>query len=697
MYNNNNNKIIKSFLFLVFVCVLLTTNTKDVNAISEYEFKTHLLDEYRGFFTKNGEFKSLKTGKNINLSTFSENKDFYYGNSNDVKGNTKIHGIYTSIGLTSYEDSFPNRKTPYSVCTTGDIKNRNYILKPFKNKASINNSKYKPKHEEFNNPLLLQKYFIASNKYYSLQKTKDVKREWLENLNDPYAEDDEYDLKQSYFKSLGCFTRSDNNNQWDSISATKKDDIIHLIQVPTDYSHGVAIVFHKVYNQKGVYLGDYFDQFYIDPLLGDNFKATTLNVNEVSSNNYEIHFEVTNASNRYVNTNQALTSLITIEIGGHKQSFEISEHGVEWEKGEKKISYFGTIELPPSTPENTKMKVTANFNNNKIFDEKNYLDNIISSEIKTSSYPICTVSGGTENKDYSVRVCDSWVTNHKGNTVCASTVCDKRTINLSHDAKVKYNDSKQTLLGVWSRNTKGHTEMTNVPKAYNADIEKEEYFIEINNHVISELKVDPFRRILRAGRSLEMYSLLEIELSIMSFEGLTDIEARKNNFITHLEDTLKSKGVDLGDGKVTNNNKKDSVKAQLDELRKKKETSTPMATETFGETSCTVIERYTKKYKIFIPIKTKNEGGISTTNQGTFVEDVTYKVQDAISLFYTNINTMNGLHALEFEADVDGSKIGQGVNQVFCKSTPERFGIQGNIYDDIRTIDVNDEDDDWDF
>lgn len=722
----NFRRILLFVFTMVVVFFTFTLNINNANAIGKEELKSHLEENYRGFFMEGGVFQTRYSGIPLNLGSFQNDRDVFYGNSGSVTGNNKIRGVAVASGYTFYDDWYPNRYTPYTFCTTGNIKFRNYYSHPYNQKSKLGGHIYFPNADDYNNVLKLQDYFKRSGKILSISQVQEIKNKWLRKLNDQYGEDDPSDKTQQYYKNIkrGCFTRSTKgNNHFEEMSIARLNEVIHIVQPPTEYTNGLAVIFHI--NSVGSTM---YDQHYIDPLIDeDDFEATNLRLDETSPGVFDIYFSVKNKSGKELDTGWDLQTYISVSLNGQfLGDYAVSGHGIEWSEGQEKEGYFGQIILPVS--EGDVLKVVAEFNHGDAqperYEERTYNNNRLEITNIPEVAPTCLVSGGSESATYYNLVCAEWGTNSEGKSVCTKRVCSGNSISLNHSAKADYDSSRQTLLGVWSRNTKGHIGMTNVPKAYDAVLEygNENYKVELDIAVLKEMGVNPVRRVIRSGRSLQLYSVLELELTAMEFEfsdaprSDADIKAaldvRKDSFINHLLDTLKVQGVNFGSEKVLNQigergkGKYDSARDNPNAAKPYSEKIIkPLTHNSYGSKTCAAradggptVKRHQQTYSFIIPMMSENELMDGITSQGNFANDINYKVKNGLAEFYTNVNTMNGLHGLQFESDMDGSKIGPGVSQMFCESKPEIFGVQGNMFDDVRSEEVdNEHDGDWDW
>jgi hypothetical protein len=663
------------------------------------EFLTWVDTDYPGLF-KRTQY-SFKTNRSYSLNTSRYNADrlIFYGDEGDVSGiigkpNDVVNGIYRFMGITNdLKYAFSNSDFKFDHGTDGNIKGRKYYTSIYNNRAGVKNNSFKPYKNDWNRPFDIWTAFNFMGKSMNIADATKLHNEWYDSI------DDKYDRDHATYRtnSGGFWIERSTDNEFMKFSSAKRKSILFIIQPPTEYSAGTAAEWHQV--RVGGATRHFYDIFHINAMaLGqDNFKATKLDVKEISDGTYEVYFTVNNSSGKDVDTLADIRTSMSIQMGG--STFPIpdsTDFGSVWIKGQTKRVYMFVFSVDPSTPSNTPITVNANFNYDQAFPEKTYSDNSLSRTVLTAPNPTCSVGGVGESKSYQIRQSDYYYDSN--GDIQWYSWCESRTAFLSHSAKVMYDNTRQTLLGTWSLNSKGHDAMDNeVPDAKKADFGNDKFNIKITNHGIPGI-TDP-KRVIRAGRDVMMHSTMVVDLSIMSFDSYGDVNSRKDAFINHLISTLKSEGVDVGSGVIVNNKDNSKIKAQLDPLRSikvKKDKTNPI--EYFGSSSCLRIQRYSKEFTIEIPIATKNEGGIQQTAQGDFKEDPTYKVKNALTSFYTSINSLDGVKGIRLMGELDSSKLdGNLGTSMYCNSRSEKFGIQGNIYDDIRADETDKHDDDWDF
>ncbi|KZR59333.1 hypothetical protein [Bacillus badius] len=702
-------------LFTLFLCFLSLPNLTSAETIEEkpVNIKSFLRGEYSGWFNQNSSFSSYssisKKRYEMNLSKYEEESHVYFGNPSIVTQatkedtNDKKGSRYRFLGVSLQgEVPYPDAMFPDDKKTTGDVKGRKYFANPMQRRDSIKNASYRPYVNDWNDIDSIRARFLLAGKIYTSEQVNEIWNMWLANIDDKYSRNqDHWSYKNPNWKKRGT------ENQFSEMSAAKRKQISYIVQPPTEYTHGLVSTWYEISSGR-----HYYDNFSIVPLNWtipdselDNFKAMDLDVKEVVEGHFEIFFTVKNTSDKPLDTNFALPTELQIQVDDNAPFILYSaEHGIEWKPKETKKALLASFQLPYNIAD--KVQVTAKFNpfEKLDFEEATYKDNSLTEVVAAPEAKICKIAGSGETKNYSVRVCNSWgYDSETGSYYCSSTICEQRSVTLYQEAELEFDKEKQTLLGVWSRNSKGHNSL-NVPFAFGAEPSKEEFEIEIKNHNV--VGVDKLKRVIRAGRSVQMYGTMNVKMKIMSFNGANEIEAKKNAFLNELTHSLQVHGVDFGSKAVKNNNGNSITKGIVDKDRTKQGDylsiqKSDIVKTNYGDSSCTRITRYEQEFEIVIPIKTFNESGKQLTAQGDFVNDVSYNVKNAIADFYTNINTRNGIHGLKFTAKMDGKKIDNSFNtQKVCESRSEKFGIQGNIYDDVRSEDVSDllpKDNEWDY
>lgn len=706
-------KIVSKNLFTVlcillvgFSCFLFGSKLEKVSAATvvvpemaapkdPYEFRRFAKVYYKGLYPDSISNLSGRT-VNINPLYYDTDKIMFYGGIDAVGlftdlTNDKVRGVSRYIGITPDTFyAFPNYDFKFDYGTTGEVLARSYVENLYANRNSVKNNSFKPYTNSYNDIAGIQSSFgYFRDILLEDSEARQIRQDWVDSIDDKYA----YDHDVYRANSGGYFKRTNTGNEFMDMTASERYGRIFIAVPPTEYSSGLGVAFHDVGNR------NFYDGYNLDPLIKDNFRATKLEIKEVGDGVYEVYFSVKNEHGRNVDTQIDIETLIDIEIGGVKVPIEPldinTDFGSVWKKDEVKksliIPAIDTYELAPNTP----IKVTANFNHLREgqYLEKSYSDNKLSTTVYTAANPTCGIGGTGSYKEYQIRQ------SYCSGDSCYS-YCSSRYAYLSHSAKLEYDNTKQTLLGTWSKNSKGHKDMeSSVPDAKDALISDTEFKLTtVKDHKVPG--INKLKRVIRAGRDVMMHSTMELDLKITSFDSFSDVDKRKDAFVDHLIDSLESKGVNVDSGVVKNFENKGKAKAKVDPLRNIKVLEEKkLGVESFGDSSCLVIKRYTKTYKIRIPIATSNEGGIQKTSQGDFSLSPTYKIKDAVTSFYTDINNINGIKGIRLTGELDGTKLDPSLSsKKYCDSRTEKFGIQGNIYDDIISEDVkNDTDNDWDF
>lgn len=101
---------------------------------------------------------------------------------------------------------------------------------------------------------------------------------------------------------------------------------------------------------------------------------------------------------------------------------------------------------------------------------------------------------------------------------------------------------------------------------------------------------------------------------------------------------------------------------------------------------------YTATKEFFVPLATKNVGGKQVTKNGDYAAKKDYSVTDDKYTLFTSIDNPDGIYDIFFRNYVD-PKIFEGVSgaEEYCDTISEKVIIQGNLYDDVRTVDVTPE------
>lgn len=708
-------KKIHFILLIIFSLVILDLiNEIQVEAKSSSEIRDFLKEEYNGFYNIGNDFKtySVKSGKYYNLNESSLNNALlYYGTPQMVTEATYVDSNtyypswknYRYLGVTvDGIIPFAHNNMPEDYDTSGDTATRRYVDYPYKSSTVVNNS-FKPKANTWNHAHKVQVKFLESGKFYSVSEAEGIINLWLEFIDDHYARNHDY-----YRSHSSAWIERSTDNEWLKMTAEKRRRVAYITQPPTEETYGSMIEWHQFWNgSKYTNSKHLYDVFDILPLSWskDNFTATKIEGVQIGDT-LNLYFTVKNNSLNEVDTNFALPTSVTVHVDGIEfGTYQVEEHGIEWEKGESKTAFIGSIEMF-DIDSKTPISVTAKFNPNEKedFEERIYSDNSLTKVFyKKTTADKCNINGSGEEGVYSVRVCNGWSCDEDG-CWCSSTTCENRYVNLQHNVDLTFSESRQELHGMWSSNSKGHNlYQTKVPTATKSDVVNEKWKQKINHSIPT---VDKLKRVIRAGRGLEMYGTMEIEMTIQSFIGESDLNSKRDKFVNDIIKELENNGVKVDNSTVSNHKGNKSVQAQIDGDRIKigdyyiEYKEEKMTKQILGDNTCTRITIFTKKYKFTIPVKSKNEGGEQTTYHGDIKDKKTYSVGEGITTFFTNVNTMNGIHGINFSTTLKGKSFDSSFNkEKYCKSKIEKFAIQGNIYDDVRADDVTDKigEQNWDF
>ncbi|MFZ3577447.1 Athe_2463 domain-containing protein [Virgibacillus sp. DJP39] len=716
------------FVFLLYLFFIITnTFSGNVSAETKVIQTPKTVEEYN-VFLKNSIWEGIyisgrgipeiydpktRSYKKLNTSRLFTTGEVFFGDHNDVSDNDYVGGEYRFLGLDFFGNPFPNRSFPADYSTSGNPIIRDYVLNPYENRNILDNS-YVPLSDVFNNSQKLKMLFMFSGVIFSTNQSQTMIDNWNLSFDDVYARNQElYSYNNPNWRERG------NENQLLQIPFDKLKKINNISIPSTTFSKGQMATWHYTNTAGGIL----YDIFPINKLyllnVGNNLTAKKLDVIEVVDGNYEVYMEVKNTSKSEINTNVPLPTRLKIKIGNDISIIETESFGDEWEYKETKRRYLAKFKVKELISPNTKITVSAMFNPNKDndFKEITYDDNQISKSVYTPSNNFCNVSGSGESERYAIKTCTSW--DSEGN--CIYKGYTYHSISLLHSAKVDFNKSKQYLLGGWTRYG-NHTSDShnNVPKATGTNILEDKWNVSLINipnsqlkkygvsrdmiESLSELNVskDEVKRLLRAGRSLELYGTMKVDLKIMSFSGESDINKRKKKFMKELIESLKTEGVKVSEGVVEDFEGNSKVKARVDKERTNNgdyitSSESKVRKTTFG--TYREVNRYEKEFSFIIPIESVNEGGKQETDQGNLGSD--YEVGNALNSFYTNVKNKNGLYGLSLSAFLNGKNIDSELNKnKVCYSIPEKFKIDGNIYDDVGTEDIDvdkDFDDDWDF
>lgn len=716
------------------------------------DLKIQLKRDHNGWLD---EFVMAPGRKRLNLAGthYKSKGTVHYGKVGDVKGvtgqsNDKKGGMYRFFGISADGLSpITNEEFPDDLATSGSTGGRNYVSEPWKKGQLTQN--YRMGGGRYNTIVEIQNMFQqSSGKVLTTSQARAKLDGWLDGVVDKYA------YRHGFWKkNSSSFNRTDKRDHFRLMTPQKRRSVIYISMPPTNYTNGHVNTIHTC---GGSVSGYCYDTYHIlalaDPdrpggsiaeVTSPDFKAEKLEHTKINTYTYELNFTAKNISGSSVSN--SVPTKFQYKVGnGSWVTQEGVYHGMDWKVNKSNKGLLGNIQIPIGTRAGTKVEVRAEINpvekgkNKRYITEETVNNNTIKKTFYTGETSVCNAGGVGTSKKYGISVCNDWVKGEDGNYSCGSKVCQYTNYSLNNLAEADYKTSKQTLVGAWSR-TGDHNNVTEgTPHVEGANVGKDHFDYSFKNgklNGISDLESyglssrlvestgdlgitkKQLRKVIRAGRAVEMYSTIEVNLSMTSFTGNADLESKKNAFMGELVDTLENKGVNVTSGVLKNHKGDSKVVAKLDKDRRettyggvKYQFSNksegymykkvgPTKKVSYGEDACARVDVFTKTYKFVIPVTTHNIGGDQVTDQGEFGDD--YEVGDGKDSFYTDINTPNGQHKLAFgfymKPKALDSKLG---NKTYCESPSEMFEVKGNIYDDVRSEEVEidkDHDDDWDF
>lgn len=707
------------------------------DGISNGEVKDNLSTDFNRIIGDNVsgdlEIEGALNGKTygITLSNYDDLGLVYYGNpsvvtpatgqKNDIKGlDSRFFGL-TSDGLTP----MTNFRFTDDIPTDGDVAGRNYMYGPWEDsKRYALTYAYRPGEGIYNDEASVAKMvtlqLIQNGEYDRGDRVDsyDVIDYWLEGIYDKYQRDHaHWRSTSSYFK------RTSTSDQFKPMSKSMLRRINYIAMPPTEYTVGFANNFYTCGSASAS--GYCYDVFWVNQFTSPereqilpDFKADELQIAKKNVLFYDVRLKGTLTKESV--KNNPVKSYSRYRIGnGSWQNVDSplidSRHGNTWMKNSSKTELMGSIFIPPNTPEGTLVEVVAEINprsgvtsGKRGIDEDNVADNKTRITFRTEKIPMCVTGGDGTTKKYEIKRLGSSKYDPNTKTSTTTSYCEKHTRRINNLATAEYDDKKHTLMGVWSKNTSSHSEKADI-NAMGSVPSKEEFNVKLTGPFVEKLNklgIKNPKRTIRAGRSVQLYGTIEMELNLRSFDGSADLEAKKNAFLKEVENTIETKGIDVNKSKsedvVKNNAGKTRVKAQFDKTRKMTTSVGALSTTKFGDASCLQITEYARTYKIVIPVKSLSSGGTQKTNQSTFIDEKAYAVKDKTADFVTGINTKNGLYGVANSFKLDASKMDSGLsNTMWCTSEEEVFRVKGNIFDDVRTEDESDKTDkksgDWDF
>lgn len=644
----------------------------------------------------------------------------YYGSpssAGELQENEQVHGYWRYLGVeyTRY-DVTHNTKVYYDYCTDGTVLARSVIKKPYENKGKLHTDSNIISNTKFDNSDLVKLYYneiknsnSAEVKAFKKKSGSEIRAEWGKLLVDKYAESDNIKRNQ---KHSSCYKRPNYKTpgmtadhiayKWPDDS--KKINYFHVTVPPTELTDGQAYEWHNG--------GSRYDGFRISYNKNANFKAVNI-FGTMIANIYSANFGVLNTETHEVDTGKGLPSGYALTYN------DVVIHTGEsppapwvWEGGEvKELLLFTNIQLPLSML-NEKFTLKGKFNlyEEDDFYESTYEDNVI--EMKDE------LSGDFAGPEFDATCMKGYMGTAKKyqneETVEGTdeTVCVDYSVALNHAILVNTLDAKYTTLtGIWSSNSKGHYKYKKEIAA--KDISKANTY-RANGGVRFEGKyaiskpitktiivpgITKLGKVIRAGRSVEMYSGIAIQLISESFTSTSAAKSQVNAMYNYMTtgDKFVNRGTRVeGEGSkeyfLKNNKGKEESPAQIDGNRQMKVLREKTSTQKFGSDNCKVIYKYQAIKEWFVPIATKNVGGKQATQNGDFDPQNEYNVKTGNYKLHTHVDNVDGVYDMIFRNYVKPSIFDGALSSEdeFCDTTAEKFVIQGNIHDDIRTEDVTD-------
>lgn len=399
-------------------------------------------------------------------------------------------------------------------------------------------------------------------------------KKWTEKYLDHYA-----DVRAYKAANPSSFTRTETTNLFTPMSFDKKRTLAHIIMPPTEVSEGRFIEWHSC---KGPSHGQCYDVYNIDRTdeNGTNFRAVDLIVTPVGTA-YNVKFKVKYTGKEKVELEFPSKDEYKISLNGSPIYYVTnSMFGQIWEPGEEFVVDLGDIDLGTTLNPEDSLTFYANFNFDKAIKESTYYDNALSKTIKGKAPQICPFGGTGEVKRYENEVCARMETIHYSYTgsdgrtysgsyqQCAEYKCQVNMYSLAYTIDTIDDPSRADLMGMWSGNYYGHKNLS-VTYATESKPSQEQWKKKITSHKVPGIEQNKLKRVIRAGRSLQYYATLKFEVRFESFTGEGDLNSKVNKFVESLKRNLEVHGIDMGDGKVTNNKKETKGTGQLDSSRAK--------------------------------------------------------------------------------------------------------------------------------
>lgn len=684
----------------------------------------YLNKNYPGVFEKAKKFKGNEIPVHYKQYDSENFRRIYYGSSNDaakLQTNGTVGGDRRYIGVEhTMLSATHNPAVNYDICTDGTLRTRNVIDRPTFNNDLLNtkSNRIDPGTKEFNRSDDIELYYTKlANEAPNTKSTKlkqladssgtEIRKTWAKMLDDKYKYDDMIRMNK---KHSTCYKRDRYSDIHSNHIATEFPNLIdridhfHVTVPPTELTDGNAYEWHMG--------GRFYDEFYITTR-GGNFKATKLRVTHIGTI-IEAKLTVQNASGYAIDTKVGIPSQFKLTLpDGTTYVADAPQLIGPWDNNESKtVTLFSNVKIPDQFINKT-LSVYGEFNPYKGEDyyESTYDDNSITTKVKIGVDTITNDFNGTCMKSY---------ISAKSETYGISQYdedgdflrCDYYNIYLNSAISVGTQSAKHTTLtGLWSSNSRGHYKYkdeiedkdvgeTNTLRATGTPQFSGRNVIntKVTTHKVPG--INKLGRVIRAGRNIEMYSGISLIITTQSFNSEATAKSNIDKMYNYmLGRTNKNKFVTRGNrvvgdtvkGTLKNNLGKEETPAQIDAHRKKETVSTTSSTTSYGDSRCGKIYVYTATKEFFVPLATKNAGGKQVTREGDYAPIKEYSVGSNPYRLYTSIDSPDGMYNLFFRNYIDPT-IFEGVNQKedYCDTTPEKFVIQGNLYDDVRTEDKTD-------
>lgn len=645
-------------------------------------------------------------------------RTIYYGDPNDaaklqINDYVGTQRRYIGVEYTTYEPTH-NPKVSYDICTDGTLLARKVLNRPtdHPNNIPTANNIINAGSAQFNYDIGVKAYYtglenVKSGKVKELQSKsgREIRKEWSDIIYDKYADDDVIAMNKQQ-KHKGCYLRPKygaSNMHANHIQLKYKDPIdridhFHVTVPPTELTDGQVYEWHN---------GSNYDGFRLSYKSNANFKAMKIKTKKIGKI-IEASLLVKNTMSHYVDTGTGIPAEFAVtEDSGHVMYSGLSLKALpKWAPGETREIPLFTNYMLDDKYVGQDLEIYANFNPDQgdAFYENTYSDNSQTKKIKIDGDPAndcdgtCIKSFFGTTKSYG-----RLETQDDSDTL----VCNTYTVTLNNATEVATHKSKYTTLtGVWSGNTHGHDKYKSEINAKDVGVKgtlratgvpkfSGDYVINttIKHHNVPG--ITKLGRVIRSGRSIEMYSGIHIRITAESFVSYDKAEStisKMYDYMTGKSDKNKfvTRGYRDNGGTFKNNLNKEETPAQMDEHREERVVKTSKSKTQYGDCGNTPT-KYTVTREYFVPLATKNAGGKQKIKNGEFAPTHEYSVTDAKYTLFTSIDNPDGIYDIFFRNYID-PKLFEGVqnSEEHCDTTPEKFIIQGNLYDDVRTEDKTD-------